>query len=64
MQALRESTWVLAYEWLASADTLLFDLENGISNPQLQRAVEEKRLRYRNKKIGSVDLGKVYEEFE
>jgi hypothetical protein len=49
---------------LASADTLLFDLENGISNPQLQRAVEEKRLRYRNKKIGSVDLGKVYDESE
>ena len=39
-------------------------IENGISNPQLQAAVQEKRVSYRNKTIAGINLDNVYEEFE
>ncbi|MEI7826469.1 MAG: hypothetical protein WCI87_01540 [Euryarchaeota archaeon] len=38
-------------------------LQNGISNAQLQAAVREKQLFYRNKTIAGINLGKVYKGF-
>ncbi len=55
---------VKAADELAAFMEAFLALENGISNPQLQKAVQEKRACYRNKTIAGVDLGKVYEEFE
>jgi hypothetical protein len=39
-------------------------LQNGISNSQLQAAVQEKRLFYREKTISGISFGDVYEELE
>ncbi len=39
-------------------------LENGPSNPQLQKAVQEKEEFYYSKMIAGVNLGKLFEEFE
>jgi putative hydrolase of HD superfamily len=55
---------VKAADELAAFMEAYLALENGISNPQLQKAVQEKRLSYRNKTIAGVNLGKLYEEFE
>jgi hypothetical protein len=38
-------------------------LQNGISNAQLQSAVRENSLFYRNKTIAGTDFGKVYKGF-
>ena len=37
-------------------------LENGISNPQLQAAVHEKQLRYKNRVIAGINLFDIYEK--
>jgi putative hydrolase of HD superfamily len=39
-------------------------LENGISSPQLQKAVREKRLVYSKKAVAGISLDKLYESFE
>jgi len=39
-------------------------LQNGISNPQLQTAVQEKRRFYREKTIAGVNFDKIYNDFE
>jgi hypothetical protein len=39
-------------------------LQNGISNPQLQTAVQDKRRFYRGKTIAGVNLDEVYRDFE
>jgi len=38
-------------------------LQNGISNAQLQAAVQEKKLSYRDKTIAGINLGEVYRGF-
>jgi putative hydrolase of HD superfamily len=38
-------------------------LQNGISNAQLQSAVRENSLFYRNKTIAGINLGHVYKDF-
>jgi hypothetical protein len=38
-------------------------LQNGISNSQLQTAVQEKKLFYRDKTIAGINLGEVYRGF-
>ena len=38
-------------------------LQNGISNAQLQAAVQEKKLFYRDKTIAGINLGEVYRGF-
>ena len=38
-------------------------LQNGISNAQLQTAVDEKKLFYREKTIAGINLGNVYKDF-
>jgi hypothetical protein len=53
MQALREGKWVLAYEWLASADSLLFDLENAIhGHPMRDDIVPKSGYEWPDKKEG------------
>jgi putative hydrolase of HD superfamily len=55
---------VKAADDLAAFMEAYLALENGISNPQLEVAVQDKRLLYRNKKIAGVNLDKVYRDFE
>lgn len=50
---------VKAADDLAAFMEAYLALENGISNPQLQVAVQENRLFYRNKTIAGVNLDKV-----
>jgi putative hydrolase of HD superfamily len=55
---------VKAADDLAAFVKAYLAVRNGISNPQLQTAIREKRLGYRNKTLAGIDLSKVYEEFE
>jgi hypothetical protein len=38
-------------------------LRDGITNPQLEAAVEEKRLFYRHKSVAAIDFDRIYEDF-
>jgi hypothetical protein len=54
--------------WKAADDLAAFmeaylALQNGISNSQLQTAVQEKKLFYRDKTIAGINLGEVYRGF-
>jgi putative hydrolase of HD superfamily len=54
---------VKAADDLAAFMEAYLALQNGISNAQLQTAVQEKRLFYREKTIAGLNLGDVYKEF-
>jgi len=54
---------VKAADDLAAFIEAYLALENGISNPQFQTAIEEKKSAYRNKIIANVNLGAVYKQF-
>jgi putative hydrolase of HD superfamily len=54
---------VKAADDLAAFMEAYLALQNGISNAQLQSAVREKSLFYRNKTIAGTDFGKVYKGF-
>ena len=55
---------VKAADDLAAFMEAYLALQNGILNPQLHKAVQEKRVSYRNATIADVNLGKLYDEFE
>ena len=54
---------VKAADDLAAFMEAYLALQNGISNSQLQAAVQEKRLFYRDKTIAGINLGEVYRGF-
>ncbi len=54
---------VKAADDLAAFMEAYLALQNGISNAQLQTAVQEKKLFYREKTIAGLNLGDVYKEF-
>jgi 5'-deoxynucleotidase YfbR-like HD superfamily hydrolase/competence protein ComGF len=54
---------VKAADELAAFMEAFLAIENGISNPQLQKAVQEKRSTNRTKSIAGINLGRVYECF-
>jgi hypothetical protein len=56
-------TLVKAADDLAAFMEAYLALQNGISNSQLQAAVQEKKLFYREKTIAGINLGEVYREF-
>ena len=55
---------VKAADDLAAFMEAYLALQNGISNSQLQTAVQEKQLFYREKTIAGINLGSVYEGFD
>ena len=55
---------VKAADDLAAFMEAYLALQNGISNPQLHAAVQEKRRFYREKTIAGVNFGKIYNDFE
>jgi putative hydrolase of HD superfamily len=55
---------VKAADDLAAFMEAYLALQNGISNPQLHTAVQDKRRFYREKTIAGVSLDKVYNGFE
>jgi putative hydrolase of HD superfamily len=55
---------VKAADHLAAFMEAYLALQNGISNPQLHAAVQEKRRFYREKTIAGVNFGKIYNDFE
>jgi putative hydrolase of HD superfamily len=55
---------VKAADDLAAFMEAYLALQNGISNPQLQTAVKEKRRFYREKTIAGVNLDEIYNDFE
>jgi len=55
---------VKAADDLAAFMEAYLALQNGISNPQLHAAVQEKRRFYREKTIAAVNLDKIYNGFE
>jgi putative hydrolase of HD superfamily len=54
---------VKAADDLAAFMEAYLALQNGISNSQLQTAVQEKKLFYREKTIAGINLGNVYNDF-
>jgi putative hydrolase of HD superfamily len=54
---------VKAEDDLAAFMEAYLALKNGITNPQLEAAVQEKRFFYRQKSVAGIDLGRVYEDF-
>ncbi len=54
---------VKAADDLAAFIEVYLALQTGISNAQLQAAVREKQLFYRNKTIAGINLGKLYKGF-
>jgi putative hydrolase of HD superfamily len=54
---------VKAADDLAAFMEAYLALQNGISNAQLQAAVQEKKLSYRDKTIAGINLGEVYRGF-
>jgi putative hydrolase of HD superfamily len=54
---------VKAADDLAAFMEAYLALQNGISNAQLQTAVQEKKLFYRKKTIAGISFDKVYQEF-
>lgn len=55
---------IKAADELATLMEAYLALENGISNPQLQKAVQEKKLLNDDKTIAGIDIGKAYEDFK
>lgn len=55
---------IKAADELATLMEAYLALENGISNPQLQKAVQEKKLLNDDKMIAGIDIGKAYEDFK